>query len=135
MNKYDDIINLPHYELKYHTRMSIEKRAGQFSPFAALTGYDDEIKETARLTSNKINIDEDKTIKINNELNKIKLVIKDKPKVRITYFIKDKNKDGGKYVDKIITIKNIDFVYDYIITIDKIKINFDDIFDMELLEK
>ena len=45
MSKYDDIINLPHYELKYHKRMSMESRSGQFAPFAALTGYDDQVKE------------------------------------------------------------------------------------------
>lgn len=133
MNKYDDIINLPHYEMKYHSRMSIDKRTGQFSPFAALTGYDDDIKETARLTNNKIDLDEEKNIKINNELNKINLVIKNKPKVKITYFIKDEKKDGGKYINEIITVKNIDFVYSYIKTIDNIKINLDDIFEIEIL--
>ena len=133
MNKYDDIINLPHYELKYHTRMSIDKRAGQFSPFAALTGYDDEINETARLTSNKINIDDDSINKINEELNKINLNIKDKPMVKICYFVKDSKKDGGKYQEDIITIKSIDFVYKYIKTIDNIKINLDDIIDIEII--
>lgn len=133
MNKYDDIINLPHYELKYHTRMSIDKRAGQFSPFAALTGYDDEIKETARLTSNKINIDDDSINKINEELNIINLNIKDRPMVKVCYFVKDSKKDGGKYQEDIIIIKSIDFVYKYIKTIDNIKINLDDIIDIEII--
>ena len=59
MNKYEDIINLPHYEPIYHSRMSIDKRAGQFAPFAALTGYDEEIEETARLTTRKHILDEE----------------------------------------------------------------------------
>ena len=54
MGKYDDIINLPHYEPKNHKRMSMYARAAQFAPFAALTGYDDSVKETARLTNKRI---------------------------------------------------------------------------------
>ena len=135
MNKYEDIINLPHYEMKYHTRMSIDKRAGQFSPFAALTGYDDEIKETARLTSDKINLNDERINKINEELNKINLNIKDKPRVKICYFIKDSKKAGGKYKEDILNVKSIDFVYQYIKMEDNIKINLDDIFDIELIDK
>ena len=64
MNKYEDIINLPHYEPIYHSRMSIDKRAGQFAPFAALTGYDEEIEETARLTTRKHILDEESVDKL-----------------------------------------------------------------------
>ena len=56
MGNYDDIINLPHHISKTHPRLSIEQRAAQFAPFAALTGYDEQIKETARLTENRIDI-------------------------------------------------------------------------------
>lgn len=60
MGKYDDIINLPHYELRYHTRMSMYSRAAQFAPFAALTGYDEQIKETARITRDRIELTDEK---------------------------------------------------------------------------
>ena len=57
-DNYEDIINLPHYEPKYHPRMSKHNRAAQFAPFAALTGYEEQVKETARLTEKKIEIDD-----------------------------------------------------------------------------
>lgn len=56
MENYDDIINLPHHVSKKHPRLSVEQRAAQFAPFAALTGYDEQVKETARLTENRIDI-------------------------------------------------------------------------------
>ncbi|UKK60775.1 hypothetical protein L6470_08545 [Prevotella communis] len=59
MDNYDDIINLPHYEPKHHPRMSMWNRAAQFAPFAALTGYDDAIKESARLVENQTNMADD----------------------------------------------------------------------------
>ena len=64
MSKYDDIINLPHYEPKNHKRMSIESRSSQFAPFSALTGYEDEVKETARLTDKEISLTNKLFIKI-----------------------------------------------------------------------
>ena len=59
MDNYDDIINLPHYEPKHHPRMSMWNRAAQFAPFAALTGYDDAIKESGRLVENQTNMADD----------------------------------------------------------------------------
>ena len=65
--KYDSIINLPHYEPKYHKRMSKMQRAAQFNPFSALTGYDDMVKEVSRLVNERIEISEDKKEEINNK--------------------------------------------------------------------
>ena len=98
MDKYEDIINLPHHESKNHKRMSMSVRAAIFSPFSALTGYEDAVKETARIVDKKIILGEDVKNKINIELQKILKNIKDKPQVTITYFVKDKNKNGGKYI-------------------------------------
>ena len=91
-NKYDSIINLEHYELKYHKRMSIEARAAQFAPFAALTGYSDEIIEAARLTDNKIDMFEDSKLIIDRKLQMINEHIKEKLEVSIIYFIPDNKK-------------------------------------------
>ena len=98
MDKYDDIINLPHYEPKYHPRMSKYKRSAQFAPFAALVGYDEQVQECSRLTDKRLKIDDELKEKINYKLNKINELIKNNPVVEITYFIPDVKKDGGKYI-------------------------------------
>ena len=101
MGKYDDIIDLPHFVSKKYPQMSMRDRAAQFSPFAALTGYDAEIKETTRLTDRRIELDEDVLDKLNERLYILRKVLDDGsvyPEVRITYFEKDLKKDGGKYI-------------------------------------
>ena len=98
MDKYDDIINLPHYEPKYHARMSMYKRSAQFAPFSALVGYDEQVKECSRITDKRLEIDDELKEKISNKLNKINEFIKEYPAVEITYFIPDDKKEGGKYV-------------------------------------
>ena len=103
-NNYEDIINLPHYEPK-HKRMSIDVRSAQFSPFAALTGFNDEIKETERLVDKKILLSEDEKIKINDKLLETLKNIKNKPKVKIIYFIPDNKKCGGRYTEVISNVK------------------------------
>ena len=93
MNKnYEDIINLPHYESKKHPRMSLEARSAQFAPFAALTGYEDAVKETARLTDKKIEIDEGLKQILNNKLQYILENNDANPEITFTYFISDKKK-------------------------------------------
>lgn len=101
MGKYDDIIDLLHFVSKKYPQMSMRDRAAQFSPFAALTGYDAEIKETTRLTDRRIELDEDVLDKLNERLYILRKVLDDGsvyPEVRITYFEKDLKKDGGKYI-------------------------------------
>lgn len=107
-NKYKDIINLPHPVSKKHPQMSIHDRAAQFASFAALTGYEDEVKETARLTDQKIEIDEELKQILNDKLNNIKEKIATKPKVIFTYFIPDSKKEGGSYEKIIGRVKKID---------------------------
>ena len=98
MSKYDDIINLSRPRSK-HPKLSIDSRAAQFAPFAALTGYDEQVKETARLTSNKSILDDDVIDKINNKLDYINKNINDNILVNVTYFVTYKKKSGGNYVD------------------------------------
>ena len=96
-NKYQDIINLPHYEPKKHPRMSIEARSAQFAPFSALTGYDEVVKETGRLTQRKLELSEEQKINISLKLQE---ALDNKKEVLIKFFIKDTKKQGGKYSEK-----------------------------------
>lgn len=132
MNKYQKIINLNHYE-PHHPRMSILKRAAQFAPFAALTGYEEALAETSRLTNQKIILSEDEWTEINQKITTIAKNLQNKPLVKITYFVPDQLKNGGEY--QIITkiIKRIDEQNQLIITIDKQKILITDIIDLEII--
>ena len=117
MEDYKDIINMPHYEPKNHPRMSIESRAAQFAPFAALTGYGDAVKKTARFTDNRIELDEEEKELLDKKMQMLQSKIKTSPLVRITYFIPDKKKQGGKYVTVKDNLKKID-KYKYTITLE-----------------
>lgn len=127
MNKYKDIINLPHHVSKTRKPMSLYNRAAQFAPFAALTGYDDAIKETARLTEERIELSDE----LKNMLNqKIKLIIENiklQPEVAITYYVPDNKKSGGVYKTISGNVKKIDEVEKCIIFTNKLKIFFSDI--------
>lgn len=107
-HKYDDIINLPHHVSKKHPQMSLLNRAAQFSPFAALTGHEDAIDETARLTDTFIELDEDKKEQLDEQLQLIKKHLDQKPECEITYFKPDEKKDGGTYVTVHGRMKKID---------------------------
>lgn len=134
MDKYDDIINLPHYEPKYHPRMSKYKRSAQFAPFAALVGYDEQVQECSRLTDKRLEIDDELKEKINNKLNKINELIKNSPEVEITYFIPDEKKDGGKYITDKGNVKRIDYINRFIKLTDNKKIILDDVIDIKINE-
>jgi hypothetical protein len=95
MNRYDDIINLPHHVSPTRQRMSMHDRAAQFAPFAALVGYDDAVAETARLTENRPELDEQEQRVINERLAYIADHIYEQPEVRIKYFVPDERKSGG----------------------------------------
>lgn len=128
--KYADIINLPHHVSKKHPRMSIDARAAQFAPFAALTGYEEAVKETARLTDEKIEIDEEMKIGLDRKIEIIKENIDNNPKVTFTYFIKDNKKQGGKYVSITGNVKKIDEYNEQIILTDGIRISIEEIIKM-----
>lgn len=96
--KYDDIINLPHHVSPTRPQMPVCDRAAQFSPFAALTGHDAAIKETARLTDERIELDENSKSLLNEKLKMISERIENHPEIEVTYFIPDKKKVGGSYV-------------------------------------
>ncbi len=104
---YGDIINLPHPEPVGHPRMSMEKRAAQFSPFAALSGYEEAVLETERLTEERIVLDEAELEILDNRINEI-MSMEEPPEVKITYFIPDERKVGGRYETVMDRISKID---------------------------
>ena len=99
-HKYDDIIDLPYPlpGLPTRPRMSIQDRAAQFAPFAALSGHGAAIRETARLTDQRIELEEDQLVVLNEQLQKIMDRVGEHPEVSVLYFKPDGKKDGGAYV-------------------------------------
>lgn len=131
MSKYDDIINLSRPISKKRVPMSIENRAAQFAPFSALTGYNEAVRETARITDSKKILSEGIKEIINEKLNYIKNNLKSIGEVNITYFVKDKNKSGGKYITITNLIKKIDINKQLVYMSDGCIISFDDISNIE----
>ena len=109
-HKYEDVINRQHPTSKKHPRMSRVNRAAQFAPFAALTGYEESIEETARLTDCRTELSEEDIEDINAKLNFIKEHIKERPKVTVTYFQPDAKKEGGEYLTATGRVRWIDEV-------------------------
>lgn len=107
-HKYDDIIDLPHHISKKHPQMSLLNRAAQFSPFAALTGHDTAIWETARLTDPFIELDESRKEELDEQLRLLRENLDQKPECEISYFQPDEKKDGGTYVTICGRVKKID---------------------------
>lgn len=136
-DNYADIINLKHPVSKIHPQMDMSHRAAQFAPFAALTGYEDNIKEATRLTDKIIELDEQKKIILNNKLQLVLENIKEEPTITFTYFIYDDKKSGGKYINITGIIKKIDMIEGFIILKDKTKIPIKEIIDIssEILKK
>lgn len=130
---YSDIINLPHHISKVHPRMSIQDRAAQFSPFAALTGHQEAINETARMVDEKLDLDEYQMLEINVQLNEIKDHIKSSPRVLMTYFKKDNKKKGGTYFKISDKVKKVDDFEQYILFQNGVKISFHDIYNIETI--
>ena len=134
MGKYDDIIHLPHPVSTKHARMSRIDRAAQFSPFAALTGFDATIAETGRLTDSSIELDESQKAVLNERLRYVLSVFSQQPGVRITYFREDERKTGGAYVTVSGRVKKVD-AYDHaIILTDGQVIPLETVRDLELEE-
>lgn len=130
MNNYDDIINLDR-PISKRPSSSMKSRASQFAPFAALVGYDSEIKETARLTDKKVVLDENQKEIISDKLNYLSKHLNEKNEITITYFIKDQKKSGGKYIKKTGIIKRIDLVNQNIKFTDNTIISMKDIINIK----
>ena len=118
-NDYDDIIELHHHVSPERTHMSAIDRAAQFSPFAALTGHDAALQETARLTDRKTELDESEKEIINEKLMSAAVGLTE---ISIEYFQPDSKKQGGVYLNTIGCIKKIDSYRNEIIMSDGKKI-------------
>ena len=129
IKKYDDIINLPHHISKKHPQMTMEERAAQFAPFAALVGYEDAVEETARITSKRIELNEEEKNILDMKLQMLneQMQVQIHPSITIMYFVPDLKKDGGKYIKISGTVKRIDEYKQLIILDDKTEIPINEI--------
>lgn len=108
MGRYDDIIDLPHHVSTTHHRMSMLERAAQFQPFRALTGYEEAVRETARLTDERVELTEDEKALLDAKLQRLADRLDSHPQVTLTWFRPDKRKTGGAYVTTTGQIRKID---------------------------
>ncbi len=120
--KYDDMVYMQNPTPTCKPRMSLHDRAAQFSPFAALTGYEDAVEETARLTDARLELSEDMKTILNEKMQMILDNAESEPVVAITYFLPDKKKSGGAYVEVTGVVKEIDEYERCIVMTDKKKI-------------
>lgn len=134
-DNYNDIINLPHHVSPTRPQMSMMDRAAQFSPFAALTGYDAAIKETGRLTDEKIELGEEELSILNMKFQLLVDSLDEEPEVNITYFKPDVRKAGGAYLTASGTVKKIDDFERIIFMENGTKIPMDDVLSIELPTK
>ncbi len=110
-HRYDDIIHLPHHVSTVHAPMPVAERAAQFSPFAALTGFEDAIRETGRLTDSRAELEEDARVFLDEKLERLQMLQMpggETPEVAVTYFQPDERKDGGAYVTVTGQLKRVD---------------------------
>ena len=130
-DNYYDIkqFSRPHYD--DHPQMSISDRAAQFSPFAALTGYDAAVDETARYTEIREELTEDEVNRLNDDLNRLLDMLDERPEIRVTYFVPDKRKSGGSYMTKTGIVKKIDEYQKILVLEDGSKIPLEDIREIE----
>ena len=128
---YEDIVNLPPHISKRHPQPSMMDRAARFAPFAAITGYEEMVLEEARVTEERIDLDEGTLSLLNEKLNMIQEFLDEEPEVTITYFEPDKKKSGGAYVNITGIVKRIDEYEHFVIMTDGKKIRIEDIFALE----
>lgn len=126
--KYDDIINCPHHVSEKRAPMPIANRAAQFSPFAALTGYDAAIEETGRLTEGWIDLDESSVEALNEKLLRIRQAMDAGPEVTVVYFRPDERKSGGAYISVTGVVKKLDSVDQSLLMEDGTLIFFENIY-------
>lgn len=129
-NKYDDIINLPRHVSKKHPQMSLQERSAQFAPFSALVGFEEEIKETVRVTAKRKELDEEQKCILDAKLKIIQQNINKRPKICFKYFIPDLKKNGGEYVDITAKVEKIDKTKKIIILENNIQIPILEIIDI-----
>lgn len=130
-HKYDDIIELPHHVSKKHPPLSRASYAAQFSPFAALTGYDRIVAEAARTTDERIELGETEASVLSLKLRITAEHEKELPVVTLTYFKEDGRKKGGAYIEKTGAVKRVDEIGRVVIFTDGTRIPTDDVTDIK----
>lgn len=130
-SEYDDIIHLPHHQSLKRSHMSMHDRAAQFSPFAALTGFDSAIDETGRLTDSRTELEEYGNAQLDQALLQLQELLPLHPEITITYFAPDDRKSGGSYSTIQGNVKKIDFGKPVLILMDGREIPLSDIVHME----
>ena len=105
--KYEDMMELPHHVSPVHPPMDVSERAAQFAPFAALTGYGDAVKERARLTKARPQLDEEEMEQINRKLLWLRGHLDQQPEIAVTYFLPDQTKEGGAWAEVYGKLKKI----------------------------
>lgn len=128
---YEDIVDLPHHISKKHPQPTMADRAARFAPFAAITGYEEMVLEEARVTDERIEMDESSKAALNEKLNMILEFLDEQPEVSITYFEPDKRKAGGAYVTITGTVKRIDEYERIVLMTDEKIIKIDEIYAIE----
>ena len=129
--KYNEIMGHPHHVSKTRPQMPMSDRAAQFAPFAALTGYDSAIKETGRLTAERIELDEEALTALDMKYQLLMDALNEAPKVTITYFQPDERKAGGKYITATSAVKKVDDFERRITMQDGTKIPMDDVLSID----
>ena len=131
-HKYDDIIDLPRPECSRRSRMTNYDRAAQFSPFAALTGFEETIEETGRLTDTRIDLDEMEKARLDRLLGQIREQLPQQPEIQVTYFIYDERKCGGAYLTRRGRVKKIDGYSGCLLLSDGMAIPLREIIELEI---
>lgn len=132
MGKYDDVLNMPHHVSSTRPHMSMHDRAAQFSPFAALTGYDNTVKETARLTDEKLELTADRINELNQKIAFLNEHAEERPEITVEYFIPDEKKSGGKYVTLSGKFRRIDEYNHNMVFVSGEEIPLNDIFEIDV---
>lgn len=132
MDNYEDIINLPHPVSKTHPQMSMMARAAQFAPFAALTGHNAAIEETARLTDSERELSEMEQGVLNQKMVWLQEHINEHPFITITHFVHDARKAGGTFVQTPGNLKSIDTIEQVLVLTDGTKVPLRGIMEVEI---
>ena len=130
MGAYDDILHLPHHRSEKHPPMSMRDRAAQFSSFRALTGYEDALGETARLTDERIEYSEEEQQRLDAILQHLERCLPERPTVTVTYFQPDDRKAGGAYLQRTGVLRAIDRPNNRLVFSEKWAVSLGDIYDL-----
>ena len=134
IDNYDDIKHLTRPQYDDLHPMSMHDRAAQFSPFAALVGYDDAVAETARLNDSKAELTEDEMSELNANLNRLLDRLDEQPEISVTFFVPDEKKSGGKYVEKVGVVRIYDEYSQELVFTDGVRIAVADMANIDFLE-